>query len=181
MEHLEHGLPFEEYARDSAKLRKLVGELDKEYDKREKIIERIIEYGTGIEDEKALRMYSIPVLEKWEAALESFREKELSSGSGDSSLKADVANLRAQMDRLRADAAHAGSEERAKIQHQVDALHAKLHEKLATAERRSAARKETAKARVSALERKENQRRARAKASVDARIAKIRNRTKKKA
>ena len=76
MEALEHGLPFVDYARDEKKLRQHIERLDKEYDAREKIIARIMEYGTGIEDEKALRMYSIPALTKWEAALEkSYKAK----------------------------------------------------------------------------------------------------------
>jgi len=70
MEALEHRLPFVDYARDEKKLRQHVEQLEKEYDAREKVIERIMEYGTGVENEKALRMYSIPVLTKWEAALE---------------------------------------------------------------------------------------------------------------
>ena len=76
MEALEHRLPFVDYARDENKLRRHVEQLEKEYDVREKVIERIMEYGTGIENEKALRMYSIPVLTKWEAVLEkSYRAK----------------------------------------------------------------------------------------------------------
>ncbi|HXY83357.1 MAG TPA: hypothetical protein VEH56_06505 [Candidatus Saccharimonadales bacterium] len=66
-------LPFEDYARDEKKLRTNIERLEKEYDEREKVIERIMEYGTGIESEKALRMYSTRVLEKWEAALEKSR------------------------------------------------------------------------------------------------------------
>ena len=66
-------LPFEDYARDEKKLRTNIERLEKEYDAREKVIERIMEYGTGIESEKALRMYSTRVLEKWEAALEKSR------------------------------------------------------------------------------------------------------------
>jgi len=76
MEALEHGLPFEDYAKDEKRLRHHIERLEKEYDEREKVIERIMEYGTGIETEKALRMYSSRVLEKWEAALEkSYRAK----------------------------------------------------------------------------------------------------------
>jgi hypothetical protein len=76
MEALEHGLPFEDYARDEKKLRGNIDRLEKEYDRREKVIARIMEYGTGIESEKALRMYTTPVLVKWEAALEkSYRAK----------------------------------------------------------------------------------------------------------
>jgi hypothetical protein len=76
MEALEHWLPFENYTKDEKRLRHHIERLGKEYDEREKVIGRIMEYGTGIENEKALRMYSTRVLEKWEAALEkSYRAK----------------------------------------------------------------------------------------------------------
>lgn len=66
MEALEQALPFEDYEKDQEKLRKIIGQLEKQYDQREKCIDHIMKYGTGIESEKALRMFSIPVLEKWE-------------------------------------------------------------------------------------------------------------------
>ncbi len=76
IETLEHWLPFEDYAKDGKRLRLHIERLEKEYDEREKVISRIMEYGTGIENEKALRMYSTRVLEKWEANLEkSFRAR----------------------------------------------------------------------------------------------------------
>lgn len=77
METLEQALPFEDYAKDLERLRALVAELEGKYDAREKVIERILEYGTGVESEKALRMYPISVLKKWEASLESFRAQQL--------------------------------------------------------------------------------------------------------
>ena len=79
METVEHAsgmpgtLPFEDYAKDEKKLTQHIERLEKEYNEREKVIGRIMEYGTGIESEKALRMYSTHVLEKWEAALEKSR------------------------------------------------------------------------------------------------------------
>jgi hypothetical protein len=76
-ERAEQGLPFEEYAKDSEKIRKHVQQLEKQYDEREKVIKRIIEYGTGIESEKALRMYPTSVLRKWDESLESFRKEQL--------------------------------------------------------------------------------------------------------
>jgi hypothetical protein len=76
-EALEGALPFEEYGKDSAKLRDQMDRLAKEYDEREKVIDRIMEYGTGIESEKALRMYTTPVLRKWEESLESYRASKL--------------------------------------------------------------------------------------------------------
>jgi hypothetical protein len=63
-------LPLENYVKDEKRLTQHIERLEKEYDEREKVIARIMEYGTGIETEKALRMYSTRALEKWEAALE---------------------------------------------------------------------------------------------------------------
>jgi len=77
METVEQALPFDEYGKDTDKLREQIGQLEKQYNEREKVIDRIMEYGTGIENEKALRMYSTPVLKKWEASLESYRSSKL--------------------------------------------------------------------------------------------------------
>lgn len=58
MERVEHasgpgtGLPFKEYGKDRDKLINHIQHLEKEYDDREKVIERIMEYGTGIESER---------------------------------------------------------------------------------------------------------------------------------
>jgi len=68
-------LPFKHYLEDTKRLRQHIERLEKEYDEREKVIERIMEYGTGVETEKALRVYSTRVLEKWEAALEKSKRK----------------------------------------------------------------------------------------------------------
>ena len=79
MERVEHasgpgtGLPFKEYGKDRDKLTSHIQRLEKEYADREKVIERIMEYGTGIESEKALRMYPTPVLVEWEKGLEKYR------------------------------------------------------------------------------------------------------------
>jgi len=76
METLERWLPFKEYTKDEKILRQHIERLEKEYDEREKVISRIMGYGTGLESEKALRMYSTRVLEQWEASLErSLAEK----------------------------------------------------------------------------------------------------------
>jgi hypothetical protein len=64
------GLPFKDYIKDEKSLRQHIEGLEKEYDEREKVISRIMEYGTGIESEKALRMYPTPILVKWDASLE---------------------------------------------------------------------------------------------------------------
>jgi uncharacterized membrane protein len=77
MEALYQVLPFGDYAKDEKKLRSNVELLEKEYDRREKVIGRIMEYGTGIESEKALRMYPTPILKKWEQSLEGFRTQKL--------------------------------------------------------------------------------------------------------
>ena len=70
-------LPFEDYVKDEKKLTQHIERLEKEYDAREKVIGRIMEYGTGIESERALRMYPTPVLTKWEQSLEGFRTQKL--------------------------------------------------------------------------------------------------------
>jgi flagellar biosynthesis chaperone FliJ len=67
-------LPFKEYGRDRKKIEHQIQKLEKEYDEREKVIEQIMEYGTGIETEKALRMYTTAVLRKWEKSLQSFQK-----------------------------------------------------------------------------------------------------------
>lgn len=56
MEALYQALPFDEYGKDEEKLRDNVERLEKAYDRREKLIGRIMEYGTGIETEKALNV-----------------------------------------------------------------------------------------------------------------------------
>jgi len=76
-ETLEGALPFDEYGKDTEQLRGQIERLVKEYDEREKVIDHIMEYGTGIETEKALRMYSTPVLRKWEDSLETYRASKL--------------------------------------------------------------------------------------------------------
>jgi len=76
-ETVEGALPFKEYGKDSEKIRLQMEKLGKEYDEREKVINRIMEYGTGIETEKALRMYPTTTLNKWEDNLESYRKAQL--------------------------------------------------------------------------------------------------------
>jgi Arc/MetJ-type ribon-helix-helix transcriptional regulator len=76
-ETIEQGLPFKEYGENSEKLRAHIEDLERQYDEREKVIDRIMEYGTGIENEKALRMYSTPVLKKWATSLEAYRASRL--------------------------------------------------------------------------------------------------------
>jgi len=78
-ETLEGALPFDEYGKDTQKLQARIEHLEKEYDEREKVIDRIMEYGTGIESEKALRMYTTSVLKKWEESLKSYRAARIKS------------------------------------------------------------------------------------------------------
>jgi len=72
-EILEGALPFDEYATDVGKMRAQIEHLEHMYDEREKVIGRIMKYGTGVESEKALRMYPTSTLKKWEQSLESYR------------------------------------------------------------------------------------------------------------
>jgi ElaB/YqjD/DUF883 family membrane-anchored ribosome-binding protein len=180
MEAVEQALPFEEYAKDTERLSELVGRLEHLYDKREKIIDHIMEYGTGIETEKALRMYSIPVLEQWEAALESFRAEQLKAQPGDTSLRADIAMLRSEIARLKAAQAKASAEEKVKLQARIDELHEKLHSKLAGTGQRLKEREATAAARARGLESKAAAKRSEASEAVKARIASVKSRRQKK-
>lgn len=72
-EILEGALPFSEYAKDTKKLRAQIEQLEKMYDEREKVIDRILTYGSGVESNKALRMYPTSTLKKWDESLESYR------------------------------------------------------------------------------------------------------------
>src|SRR5579862_7979233 len=74
---LEKGLPFEDYGKDSEKLREQIERLEKQYDEREKMIDQIMEYGTGIESERALRMYPTFVLKRWAESLENYKSAQM--------------------------------------------------------------------------------------------------------
>ncbi|MGA2198931.1 MAG: hypothetical protein ABSG45_03235 [Nitrososphaerales archaeon] len=180
MEAVEQALPFEEYAEDTERLSELVGRLEHLYDKREKIIDHIVEYGTGIESEKALRMYSIPVLEQWEAALESFRAQQLKNQSGNANLRADIAMLRSEIARLKAAQAKASAAERVKMQARIDELHGKLHSKLAGIGQKVKEQETTAAAKARGLESKAAAKRSEASEAVKARIASVKSRRQKK-
>jgi ElaB/YqjD/DUF883 family membrane-anchored ribosome-binding protein len=179
METVEQALPFEEYAKDTERLSELIGRLEHLYDRREKIISQIIEYGTGIESEKALRMYSIPVLEQWEAALESFRAQQLKDQPGNANLRADIAMLKSDIARLKASQAKASAEERVRLQARIDELHEKLHSKLAGTGQRLKEREATAVVRTRGLESKAAAKRSEAGEVVKARIALARSRRQK--
>jgi len=172
-EAVEQALPFEEYAKDSTRLSELVTRLEHLYDKREKIIGHIMECGTGIESEKALRMYSIPVLEQWEAALESFRAEQLKDQPGNANLRSDIAMLRSDIARLKAAQAKAGAEERAKLQARIDELHERLHSRLAGIGQQLKERETAAGGRARALESKAAAKRNEAREAVRARIARV--------
>jgi ElaB/YqjD/DUF883 family membrane-anchored ribosome-binding protein len=180
MEAVEQALPFEEYAEDTERLSELVGRLEHLYDKREKIIDHIIEYGTGVETEKALRMYSIPVLEQWEVALENFRSQQLRTQNGNADLRADIAMLRSEIARLKAAQARASAEERVKLQARIDGLHEKIHSKLAGTGQRLKEREAAAAAKARDLESKAAARRSQASAAVKTRIASVKSRRQKK-
>jgi ElaB/YqjD/DUF883 family membrane-anchored ribosome-binding protein len=172
-EAVEQALPFEEYAKDTERLSELVGRLEHLYEKREKIIDHIIEYGTGIESEKALRMYSIPVLEQWEAALESFRAQQLKDQPGNANLRADIAMLKSDIARLKAAQAKASAKEKVKLQARIDELHEKLHSKLAGTGQKLKEREATAAVRARGLESKAAAKRNEASEAVKARIARV--------
>jgi hypothetical protein len=72
-EALDQAFPFSDYGRGSARVKALVALLEEEYDRREKVIDRIMKYRTGIESRKALRACPIPVLGRWEASLKGSR------------------------------------------------------------------------------------------------------------
>jgi hypothetical protein len=61
-ETLEQGLPLEEYGRDSEKLREQMEKPEKEYDQREKVIDRILATAPASRAQKAVRMYPTPIL-----------------------------------------------------------------------------------------------------------------------
>jgi hypothetical protein len=70
---LDEAFPFDDYDGEKASIREFVALLEREYDEREKVIKRIMKYGTGIETEKALRVCPIAVLERWESSLRESR------------------------------------------------------------------------------------------------------------
>ncbi len=59
-ETLAGALPFEDYGRDTKQLRGQIEQLEKEYDEREQVIDRIMKYGTGIESEKLSECTLLP-------------------------------------------------------------------------------------------------------------------------
>ena len=64
IELLREEMPKDSFIEAERELEEVMIKLDKAYDNREKLIDRIMERGTGYESRKALRMLSVPLLEK---------------------------------------------------------------------------------------------------------------------
>jgi hypothetical protein len=98
MEVLRLELPSKDFIKDARELEKTMKELEKAYNRREKVIDRIMEAGTGFESREALRMFSTPLLEKWADDLESSEArmipKRSPSSKKDDQLKAVESQIR---------------------------------------------------------------------------------------
>ena len=86
----------------------------------------------------------------------------------------DVATLRAEIDQLKAEHARAQADRRAKLKAKIDTLDAKLQAKLDQAMQRSKQIESETEAKVQALERKAEKAQGAIKATVDARLNRIR-------
>jgi hypothetical protein len=75
LEDLRVAMPIDAFLKESEDLEETMNELDKAYDKREKVIDHILEEGTGFESRKALRMFPTSMLERWLEELISTRPK----------------------------------------------------------------------------------------------------------
>lgn len=87
-------------------------------------------------------------------------------------IKADIAQLKAEQTKSRAD-------QKAKLRTKIDNLNKKLQTKLAQAKQRSEQRQKEAKAKVDALEKKAAKAKGDTKVAIEARIADIKERSKK--
>ena len=85
-----------------------------------------------------------------------------------------AAALRAEIDQLEAEHAHASAERKAKLQAKIDSLNTKLQNKLDQAKQRSEQIKSETDAKVQALQRKAAKAQGDAKAAMDARVTQIR-------
>jgi hypothetical protein len=65
MEDLRKEMPIAAFLKESRELEDMMSKLEKAYDKREKVIDLILNEGTGFESRKALRMFPTALLEKW--------------------------------------------------------------------------------------------------------------------
>ncbi len=87
----------------------------------------------------------------------------------------DVAELRADIDQLKAEAAHAHGERKAKLQARIDKLNAELQAKLDQAKQRADQIKSETEAKVKALQNKAEKTQGEIKATFDARVKRIRD------
>lgn len=69
IELLREEMPKDSFMEAERELEEVMIKLDKAYDNREKLIDRVMERGTGYESRKALRMLSVPLLEKLASGL----------------------------------------------------------------------------------------------------------------
>jgi uncharacterized membrane protein len=86
----------------------------------------------------------------------------------------DVAELRAEIDQLKAEAARARGERKAKLQAKIDQLNAKLDAKLDQAKQRAEQIKNETDAKVQSLQKKAEKTQGEIKATFDARVKRIR-------
>jgi hypothetical protein len=75
MEELREKMPIDGFLKESEEFEKTMNELEKAYNKREKVIGHILTDGNGLESRKALRMFPTALLEKWDEALRTSRPK----------------------------------------------------------------------------------------------------------
>jgi uncharacterized membrane protein len=85
----------------------------------------------------------------------------------------DVAELRAEIDQLKAEHARAKAENKAKLQAKIDGLNARLQAKLQQGRQRSEQIKNETEAKVQALQQKAAKARGDAKTAIDARVTEI--------
>jgi len=87
----------------------------------------------------------------------------------------DVAELRSEIDQLKAEHARARGERKAKIQAQIDKLNGKLEARLDEARKRAEQTKSETEAKVQALQKKAEKTQGEIKATFDARVKRIRD------
>jgi hypothetical protein len=73
IEALEKEIPRAEFQNTSSQLRAMMSELEEKYERKEQVIDLVLQLGTGYETRKALRMVPMSVLEKWAAELSTRR------------------------------------------------------------------------------------------------------------
>jgi hypothetical protein len=69
LKDLRRGMPIDAFLKESTELKDMMTKCERAYEEREKIINMILEEGTGFESRKALRMFPTDLLEKWALAL----------------------------------------------------------------------------------------------------------------